>query len=960
MNLEEIEELIEDGRLKELEKVFGFQPEIIESMNQYGETILLTACGNGQNSIVSLLLKYGANIHQKNKYTGCTALHKACEKGYTELVKILLHNGSNLFELTKDGDSALHLAAENGHQNMIELLVDAGINVNITGNYGNTALHYCFTKGYLNVAILLLNRNANVNAIDDEGQTCLYKSCVDGHINMVKYLLESNYLNLIHIKAHDGMTALHVAALHGNVEIIELLLIYGSNIDEVCKDNTTAVHIAALWGHTNAVLLLLKHGANILTKTSSGFTLLHTACSCSHADELVISLLHEGLEIFVNDKDNFGRKPFELIENDYIKNYLLSYIVERNRALDSSLCMQEISNKQLQSEIETLKAKYNESEEAKNQAIRMQELISQQNVLLLQQINDANNDKIMNQDVANDSESKLFPPRKNNEIVDNNEVAILSEENKLLLSKVAELENFIGSISADRQLNNLSDNNSSKIKQLEFDLDNLTSNYNMLESNYMNINSELMSLKSAYNKLKENKQEIMQLFNTTMTEKKSLSLNIDELNDAINDKNSIIAQLHNEISNINTLNNDKLKRLEKNIASITNEKDGYLQSVIELTNLINTTDELNAGMNNNIQTLTKKVEQYEIDLNYKNNTIKLLKVEINDLNNRIVTMHKDFNNDMLIERDKAEKLFKEQQSSLLNDIQVIESLLIKEKEANRELSVLHHNQLEYVEKSRVLMVTILKALNVKGNSDVTENNVPSYRLLRDIMFVSNIISPIRDKIIDLTKKIVNSTNKLPFSSEIFVDNNQSLLDIDNEIVSPNNSFDALENYSIEDLIIDAMKRLDKRKEIQLNYELVKNTPLKNSSPVKSLKQGDNIIAIAPYDMSKYSNDDLYNSVTINNYINSPKVEGYKKNLTDNLEVPPSPLIIDTNKDDIMSNKREENDYLNPPYEVLTPGKTSFVKKIPLSASDKDNKSITNEYISPNKSPGRKMTWDCHE
>ena len=929
MNVEEIEELIEDGRLKELEKMFGFQPDIIESMNQYGENLLLSACGSGQVSVVSLLLKYGANIHQRNKYSGYTALHKAAEKGYTELVKILLHNGSNLFENTKDGDNALHLAAENGHHIMIELLLDGGINVNVTGNYGYTALHYCFTKGNLNAAILLLSRNANINAIDDEGQNCLYKSCVNGHVHMVKFLLENNYLDLMHAKSHDGMTALHVAALHGNVEIIEQLLIYGANIDDVCKDNSTAIHLAALWGHTNAVLVLLKYGADILVKTSSAFTLLHTACSCSHSDELVISLLHEGLEIFVNEKDNYGRKPFELIENDYIKNYLLSYIVERNRALDSSLCLQEIANKQLQDDIEILKAKYNESEEAKIQAVRMQALTSKQNVLLLEQVNDVKGDKSCDEKVTTDTHIAMS----------------LSDENRKLASKVAELEAIIERLSHSKQISNpsnLNDNNISKIKQLEFDLETSRTNYNILESNNTGISSELDSLKSAYNKLKENRQELTQLFNATMTEKKGLSLNIDELNDTINDKSSIIAQLHNEISNINTLNNEKLKRLEKNIATTTNEKDSYLQSVIELTNLINTTDELNAGLNNNIQTLTKKIEQYEIDLAYKNNTIKLLKNEINNLNNRIITMHKDFNNDMLIERDKAEKVFKEQQSSLLNDMQVIESLLVKEKEANRELTILHDNQLEYIEKSRLIMATMLNTLHVSASNEITENNMPSYRLLRDIMFVSNIVALIRDKAIDLWKKI---------------DYSVSLLETEDEDRSlPADPLRTLENYSIEDLLVDTIKRLDKKKELELCHEVAKN--LKNSSPIRSIKQGDNIVAIAPYDISKYSKDDLYNASSLSNYSNSPKVEKYNKIVTDNLEVPPSPLIIDNAR--ILYSKRNDSDYSTQPFEASTPGKSPSIKKIPLSASDKDNKNSVSEFISPSKSPGRKMTWDCHE
>jgi len=231
---------------------------------------------------------------------------------------------------------------------------------------------------------------------------------------------------------------------------------------------------------------------------------------------------------------------------------------------------------------------------------------------------------------------------------------------------------------------------------------------------------------------------------------------------------------------------------------------------------------------------------------------------------------------------------------------------------------------------------------VKGNNDTAENNVPSYRLLRNIMFASCTLSAIRDRAIDLRKKI---------------DYSVSLLETENEDKPPMDPLGALENYSIEDLLLETTRRFDKKKELQLNYEEIKNSAPKNSSPIKSIKYGDNIIAIAPYDIGKYSNDDLYNTANFNNYCNSPKVESNKKITTDNLEVPPSPLISDNVF--IISNKGDESDISNLPFEPLTPGKSSF-RKVPLSASDKDNKNSHKDYISPSKSPGRKMTWDCHE
>ena len=335
-------ELIDDGRIKDLEKEIDVRPDKIEVKNSYGDSPLYYSCSLGQTAIVILLLHCGANIHEKHKYHGYTALHKACEKGFIDIVKLLISKNANVLDKTTDGENTLHIAAENGHINVVSALLDAGVNVNDTGTGGHTALHLAAQKGHLDVVKLLLERGAYSHEIDDEGHSILYKACSGGHTDVVNLLIEARCD--VNSKSYDKTTALHAAAVHGHTNIIDILLDHGANIDEQSRDNSTPMHVACRFGHKDASILLIRRECNVHLKSIEGYTPMHSAC-LSNNEELIMTLIEENLS--TNEKDNLGRKPIELIDDPFIRNYLLSYFITRYRAAENNVCLLEIQNKQL-------------------------------------------------------------------------------------------------------------------------------------------------------------------------------------------------------------------------------------------------------------------------------------------------------------------------------------------------------------------------------------------------------------------------------------------------------------------------------------------------------------------------------------------------------------------------------------------------------------------------------------
>ena len=99
----------------------------------------------------------------------------------------------------------------------------------------------------------------------------------------------------------DGMTALHWAALNGDVPTLEVLLTAGATRDALTRLGAfTPLHLAAQRGHAAAVSRLLAAGAKAGAVTSTGVQALHLAAQAGNA-EAVKALLDAGADIDARD-----------------------------------------------------------------------------------------------------------------------------------------------------------------------------------------------------------------------------------------------------------------------------------------------------------------------------------------------------------------------------------------------------------------------------------------------------------------------------------------------------------------------------------------------------------------------------------------------------------------------------------------------------------------------------------
>ncbi|KAI9448180.1 ankyrin [Lactarius indigo] len=84
----------------------------------------------------------------------------------------------------------------------------------------------------------------------------------------------------------SGRTALHVAALKGNEELVRMLCDLGADYDLPDNQGNTPLHNASAWGHIPIVQLLIERGCQFAAKNDSGYSPSDYAYSYSVRDTL--------------------------------------------------------------------------------------------------------------------------------------------------------------------------------------------------------------------------------------------------------------------------------------------------------------------------------------------------------------------------------------------------------------------------------------------------------------------------------------------------------------------------------------------------------------------------------------------------------------------------------------------------------------------------------------------------
>ena len=159
----------ENGDLDEVKRQLSENSAIINTKDKEGDTAILKACRNCNNTnIVAFLLENGAEINDK-KYRdsiGQTPLIIAAQAGCKDIVELLLRAGADIEHRNDQGENAFISATQEGHIDVVRILIDKVENVNQPNADGETALALAIKYRHKKVLIdLLLEHDAMASGL---------------------------------------------------------------------------------------------------------------------------------------------------------------------------------------------------------------------------------------------------------------------------------------------------------------------------------------------------------------------------------------------------------------------------------------------------------------------------------------------------------------------------------------------------------------------------------------------------------------------------------------------------------------------------------------------------------------------------------------------------------------------------------------------------------------------------
>ena len=265
---------------------------------KYQQDILITACEHGDATLVELLLDSGVDVgvsetkHADNFYQqqyGGTPLHAACANGHLPVVRLLVDHGVDV-EKTNSSSATPLIAAVAANDLLVNRsLIDAGVDANHAVDV--PPLSEAVGRCELEIIEELLSAGAIIGGPSTKGNA-LARACQNGqHIVpelLLAYLwgneneleirrealsaaIECGNRDMVHLLLEQGLSPcfemLRRACEVGGLEVVEMLVDTGIDVNEDDGDDGPLLHVAACHSRPDIVKFLLSRGANYMFRS---------------------------------------------------------------------------------------------------------------------------------------------------------------------------------------------------------------------------------------------------------------------------------------------------------------------------------------------------------------------------------------------------------------------------------------------------------------------------------------------------------------------------------------------------------------------------------------------------------------------------------------------------------------------------------------------------------------------
>ncbi|CAK9019208.1 Ankyrin-3 (ANK-3) (Ankyrin-G) [Durusdinium trenchii] len=296
---------IMQGDLSRVQELVEEDPEVVNAVNEDAEfnySPLIWAVRSFKAEIAQFLIEKGADLDRVDE-EGYSALMLACENAQPEMAKALVEKGANLDLVNKMGLTALMISVTHNQVETIELLVEHGAALDVQGEGGKTALMMSCRYDQPKVVAAMLAREAGVDLVDEKGWSALMQACLFEQEASAVLLIEAG-ANPDFV-SEEGDTALMLALTGDQPSMAELLIESGANPNlSDPKNEWTPLIFACRQGAMDIAELLIGKGADLDHVDKESWTALMYTC---RAKQPVLSqlLIEEGADLNIQDKDGW-------------------------------------------------------------------------------------------------------------------------------------------------------------------------------------------------------------------------------------------------------------------------------------------------------------------------------------------------------------------------------------------------------------------------------------------------------------------------------------------------------------------------------------------------------------------------------------------------------------------------------------------------------------------------------
>lgn len=209
--------------------------------------------------------------------------------------------------LSNDGLPALHLACKLGHVALLDFLMKV-CDINLTDVQGYTAMHYAAAKGHVAIVKkLMISYGGKLDLRSSSGCTPLWLAASHGHVDVLQVLID--HKADIEATDHHHRTPLLQAAKNGHFQAVKLLCFIGANLESQDTSGKKPVYWALKGRHYELIYFLVCQGAKFSTDIVNDALLLLKASMRGEIDMVKRFVTTESLNVDIEVTDDDRRTP---------------------------------------------------------------------------------------------------------------------------------------------------------------------------------------------------------------------------------------------------------------------------------------------------------------------------------------------------------------------------------------------------------------------------------------------------------------------------------------------------------------------------------------------------------------------------------------------------------------------------------------------------------------------------